>query len=314
MLGQEWKDASEDIKRPYLEKELRERDEYHREMKVWRAERAIQQQKEDEYKKKQVLASLSQEHGYHPAGHILGFEQGVLQSPMAESGGVTPHDHGGGKYQDSNDTNLISKITPSPEPRRVIAAHHNQSSTTDVMPTLAFSVETGIDWKMFASTSMSLKPVPIAPAAALPMPSTQVAVGDRTFLQIAPRKVTLDVDGSSSYDADKHQGVRANSLPAGKNGRAVSDGYSSGWNKTQHGTDQKTKAKGGINVLQQPPRASALSTEPTGDVSGERSIIPYRPLDPMIAALGAGPPAPAPSDSICYEEDNDIPILMPYGK
>mmetsp|Transcript_59474 Transcript_59474/g.145634 ORF Transcript_59474/g.145634 Transcript_59474/m.145634 type:complete len:472 (+) Transcript_59474:4745-6160(+) len=304
MLGKEWTNATDDVKRPYLEQEQHDREEYYREMAVWRSEHP----KEKPKPKKQKVASSSPDKG---AGH-----DGDLQ-----------------------------KIKPSsPDTHRVVKAH-GQSYAAGTVPdsTSPSTSNYTADWRMFVSTSMSLKPVPIARA---PVTAAEDAVSVTTAprfypgpsskpqpLPILPRKVTLDTGGSDDNGATGfHEGrVTSRVRAKGKTREKLDSRHS----PKKQSKPSRSKADRG-NVTGKKSKKAAVASKDTGrsaknpvttssnlsveqseepQVStAERSIVPYRPLDPMIAALGVDPPAPAPSESICYEDDNDIPILMPFGK
>ena len=303
MLGQEWTNATPEVKRPYMEQEQRDREEYYREMAVWRAEHP----KEKPIPKKLMVASFSPDEG---AG-----QDGDLQ-----------------------------KIKPSsPDTHRVVKAH-DQSCATGTLPASSSQSNSNFtaDWRTFVSTSMSLKPVPIAPApanaaaVAAAISATTAAPHFRPGpsskpqpLPILPRKVTLDTGGSDDYgETGFHEGRATGSerakaktrkkssrpLPKKKSKQPRSKADRGGATSTKSKNDAVT-SNGTWIVANNPVNTSTNLSVAQSEVSTvERSIVPYRPLDPMIAALGVGPPAPAPSESICYEDDNDIPILMPFGK
>ena len=306
MLGQEWTNATPDVKRPYLEQEQRDREEYYREMAVWRAEHP----KKKPIPKKQKVASFSRD------------------TRVGQDGD-------------------LQKIKPSsPESHRGVKAHY-QSCATGTVPASSSPATSNFsaDWRTFVSTSMSLKPVPIAAAPAIAAVAATPAVTTAPQfrpgpslkpqpLPILPRKVTLDTGGSDDIgETGFHEGRATSSERAkGKTRKKSSDRPSPQKKKSKQSrskadrggaTTNKSKKSAvtsndtwvvAKNPVATSTRLSVAQVEEPQASTVERSIVPYRPLDPMIAALGVGPPAPAPSESICYEDDNDIPILMPFGK
>lgn len=127
LLGHEWRSASEDMKRPFVEQEQQERQAYHIRIAAWKEERKHQ---EDFVKHHQ--------------------QELVLEDPLLS-------------YTESEGFEAMAPAQPE-----------------------------AIDWSMTASTSMSLKPVPITATAMNTFASKP--------LPIAPRKVTLDVDSSQEVD------------------------------------------------------------------------------------------------------------------
>ena len=363
MLGQEWKNAPLDVKRPYMEKELIERAEYHRQMDAWKAEHPKQP-----HKKRRVELPDSQTVDYgHDHNHLLLAELGGLSSTQAmmDDGEVTPNTN----PTSHEDVKTESTITPSPSVSREIMGQSHLMAPSlqqqqQEMPPSTEAMNTtiyGNDWRMMASTSMSLRPVPIwtsdnssvphelasgtGRATGPSMPSSvPPLLGQSKPLSIAPRKVTLDVDGSSSsssYNPNMRQAAHGYDFDQKASNDSSSDDFDFLQNQAATaltamlgrdvtaespmeavGTSNATDLGPATNSLVPDTTVAAVQEDRTASSSMERSIIPYRPLDPMVAALGVAP-APSPVDgtssaepagNLGYDDDNDIPILMPYGK